>query len=168
MKDFTLRNDTKLLFRNEPKTDLAELVAHKRILFVYSPSAKTNGCYDDIKATAQSGNAIFNELCASRELECVEAGISLAKKQGIELIIGAGGASVMDCAKLIAFGVCNEMDLKIILKARKAPMTRKNCRSSLSRHILLAALNMDLGQFGQMQECRTLARRMESQQISRF
>ena len=49
MKDFTLRNDTKLLFRNEPKTDLAELVAHKRILFVYSPSAKTNGCYDDSK-----------------------------------------------------------------------------------------------------------------------
>ena len=25
MKDFTLRNDTKLLFRNEPKTDLSRI-----------------------------------------------------------------------------------------------------------------------------------------------
>ena len=28
----------------------------------------------------------------------------------IELVIGAGGASVMDCAKLIAFGARHEAD----------------------------------------------------------
>lgn len=30
MKDFMLRNDTKLLFRNDPTADLAELTAGKR------------------------------------------------------------------------------------------------------------------------------------------
>lgn len=35
MKDFQLRNDTKLLFRNDPVTDLSELVKEKKVLFVY-------------------------------------------------------------------------------------------------------------------------------------
>lgn len=35
MKDFMLRNDTKLLFRNDPTADLAELTAGKKVLFVY-------------------------------------------------------------------------------------------------------------------------------------
>ena len=36
------------------------------------------------------------------------------------MIIGAGGASVMDCAKLIAFGACNEVDFKDYLKGEKS------------------------------------------------
>ena len=47
MKDFMLRNDTKLLFRNDPTADLAELTAGKKVLFVYGGgSVKKNGCYD--------------------------------------------------------------------------------------------------------------------------
>ena len=53
MKDFTLRNDTRLLMRNDPVADLAELTKGRRVLFVYGGgSVKRNGCYDDIvKAT---------------------------------------------------------------------------------------------------------------------
>lgn len=35
MKDFQLRNDTKLLFRSDPKEELRKLTEGKRILFVY-------------------------------------------------------------------------------------------------------------------------------------
>ena len=35
MKDFLLRNDTKLLFRNNPAADLQSLTQGKRVLFVY-------------------------------------------------------------------------------------------------------------------------------------
>ena len=35
MNDFDLRNDTRLLFRNDPTADLARLTAGKRVLFVY-------------------------------------------------------------------------------------------------------------------------------------
>ncbi len=35
MKDFQLRNDTKLLFRNNPIVDLTALTAGKKVLFVY-------------------------------------------------------------------------------------------------------------------------------------
>ena len=45
MKDFQLRNDTKLLFRNDPAADLAAISAGKKTLFVYGGgSAKKNGC----------------------------------------------------------------------------------------------------------------------------
>lgn len=61
MKDFELRNDTKLLFRNDPVADLIELTAGKKVLFVYGGgSVKRNGCYEDVKnAVAGKGGAFY-------------------------------------------------------------------------------------------------------------
>lgn len=61
MKDFLLRNDTKLLFRNDSARDLQELTAGKKLLFVYgSGSVKKNGCYDDVKnAIEKSGGTLY-------------------------------------------------------------------------------------------------------------
>lgn len=110
MKDFTLRNDTRLLFRNDPAEDLKKLAGGKRVLFVYGGgSARRNGCYDDVRNAVESGSGVFYELGnASRELAVIEDGIRLAKVNGIELVIGVGGANIMDCAKLTAFGACHE------------------------------------------------------------
>lgn len=123
MKDFQLRNDTKLLFRNNPVEDLAGLTAGKKTLLVYGGgSAKENGCYDDVKKAVESRDGVFYELGnASREFAVIEEGIRLVKKNGIELVIGAGGANIMDCAKLIAFGVYHTEDLWEYVKAKKNP-----------------------------------------------
>lgn len=123
MKDFQLRNDTKLLFRNDPTGELAALTAGKKTLFVYGGgSVKRNGCYDEVKKAVESAGGIFYELAdASRELEVVERGIRLVKENGIELVIGAGGANIMDCAKLIAFGTYHADDLWAYVKAEKNP-----------------------------------------------
>lgn len=123
MKDFQLRNDTKLLFRNDPAEDLAALTAGKRVLFVYGGgSAKKNGCYDDVKKAVESTGGVLHELGnASRELAAIEEGIRIVKEQGIELVIGAGGANIMDCAKLIAFGTYHTEELWKYVKAEKNP-----------------------------------------------
>lgn len=123
MKDFQLRNDTKLLFRNDPVEELATLTAEKKTLFVYgSGSVKRNGCYDDVKKAVENGGGTLYELGGvSRELTSIEEGIRLVKENGIELVIGAGGANVMDCAKLIAFGVYHGDDLWQYVKAKKNP-----------------------------------------------
>ena len=122
MKDFTLRNDTRLLMRNDPVADLAELTRGKRVLFVYGGgSVKRNGCYDDIKKATQQGGATLYELGgSSREMEDIECGIAQVKEHDIQLVIGAGGASIMDCAKLIAFSAYHE-NLWDYLKGRKNP-----------------------------------------------
>lgn len=112
MNDFDLRNDTRLLFRNDPTADLARLTAGKRVLFVYGGgSVKKNGCYEEVKhAVAQGGGTLYEAGNSSRERSAIEAGIHMALEKQVELIIGAGGASVMDCAKLIAFGAKHEAD----------------------------------------------------------
>ena len=92
MKDFTLRNDTRLLMRNDPVADLTELTKGKRVLFVYGGgSVKRNGCYDDIKKATQLGGATLFELGgASREMEDIERGTRKVKEHDIQLVIGAG------------------------------------------------------------------------------
>lgn len=88
MKDFMLRNDTKLLFRNDPTADLAELTAGKKVLFVYGGgSVKKNGCYDDVKNAVESAGGVLYELGnASRELEQIEQGIQIVKDNAIDSI----------------------------------------------------------------------------------
>lgn len=109
MKDFGLRNDTKLLFRNDPVADLSNFTKGKNVLFVYGGgSVKKNGCYEDVKnAVTGSGGTLFEAGYSSREKSAIEAGIRIAAENRINLVIGAGGASVIDCAKLVAFGACH-------------------------------------------------------------
>ena len=60
MKDFRLRNDTELLFRNEPLDDLIKRTAGKKVLFVYGgASAHNNGCYDDVKKQYPKERGVF-------------------------------------------------------------------------------------------------------------
>lgn len=53
---------------------------------------------------------------SSREVADIERGIQSVLDNHIYLIIGAGGASVMDCAKLIAFGSYHKDDIVKYLK----------------------------------------------------
>lgn len=55
---------------------------------------------------------------SSREFAQIQEGIRIAKANGITMIIGAGGASVMDSAKLMAFGFCHETDLWDYVKGK--------------------------------------------------
>lgn len=123
MKDFQLRNDTKLLLRNNPAIELAKFTEGKKVLFVYgSGSVKKNGCYDDVqKAVLNSSGELYELENASRELSAIEDGIRLVKEHHIDLVIGAGGASIMDAAKLIAFGAYHEEDLWDYVKSKKNP-----------------------------------------------
>ncbi len=123
MKDFQLRNDTLLLFRNDPFADLRKLAERKRVLFVYGGgSVKASGCYDDVcESVRASGGKLFECGGASRELADIERGIVLARENGADLVIGAGGASVMDCAKLVALGALHEASVWDYVKGRKSP-----------------------------------------------
>lgn len=127
MKDFRLRNDTVLLFRNEPADEIRSLTADKKVLFVYGgTSVYRSGCYDEVKNAVSAGNGEFFELgSASRELKDIERGLELVKQHKIEMIVGAGGASIMDCAKLIAFGAFHEGDLWDYVKGKKNPYGEK-------------------------------------------
>lgn len=123
MKDFRLRNDTELLFRENPVSDIAAFAAGKKVLFVYGgASIHKNGCFDDVKnAVTETGEMLIELGSASREFADVERGLALVKEHNIDVVIGVGGASIMDCAKLIAFGAFHEKDLWDYVKGRQNP-----------------------------------------------
>lgn len=118
MKDFVFRNDTKLLFRNDIRQIIADICRGEKVMFVYgSSSALRNGCHHDvIEALTDAGIPYVEYGNSSREFEKIQEGIRVAKANGVTMVIGAGGASVMDSAKLIAFGVLHEDDLRDYFK----------------------------------------------------
>ena len=120
MKDFIFRNDTKLLFRNDIRTAIAEIAKGHKVMFVYgSGSVKRNGCHDDIVQTlANNGIPLVEYGDSSREFAKIQEGIRIAKENGITMIVGTGGASVMDSAKLMAFGFYHESDLWDYVKGK--------------------------------------------------
>ena len=120
MKDFIFRNDTKLLFRNDIRTTLVEITKGHKVMFVYGGgSVKRNGCYDDIVQSLNEADIPFVEYGdSSREFAKIQEGIRVAKTNGITMIIGVGGASVMDSAKLMAFGFYHESDLWDYVKGK--------------------------------------------------
>ncbi len=123
MKDFQLRNDTKLLFRHDPLEELKNLAAGKKVLFIYGGgSVKRSGCYEDVKTAVLSGRGEWYEFGgASREFVDIEKAIHIVTENKIEVVIGAGGASIMDAAKLTAFGSMYADDLWDYVKGKKNP-----------------------------------------------
>lgn len=120
MKDFVFRNDTKLLFRNDVRDTIREICRGHRVMFVYgASSAMRNGCREDVVSTLKDADIPYVEFGnSSREFARIQDGISFAKANDVTMIIGAGGASVMDSAKLMAFGICHEADLWDYLKGK--------------------------------------------------
>lgn len=109
MKDFQIVNRTKLLFRNDPLEELANLTKNKKVLFVYGGgSVHKNGCYDDVKNGVLKGKGEFFEIGnVSRDITSIEKAVNMSKEKNIDLLIGAGGANVMDATKVIALGHYN-------------------------------------------------------------
>lgn len=120
MKDFVFRNDTKLFFRNDLRPTLAAITKGQKVLLVYGGgSVKRNGFYDDaVKTFKETGIDFIEYGGSSREFEKIQKGIQVARDNHVTMIVGAGGASVMDSAKLIAFGFYHEADLWDYVKGK--------------------------------------------------
>lgn len=120
MKDFTFRNDTRLFFCNDIETTITDIARNRKVMFVYGGgSVKRNGCYEDVARALEKAGVPFVEYGgSSREFAKIEEGIRTARQNGVTMIIAAGGASVMDSAKLIAFGFYHEADLWDYLKGK--------------------------------------------------
>ena len=74
MKDFIFRNDTKLLFRNDIRTAIAEIAQGHKVMFVYGGgSVKRNGCHDDIvQSLGKAGIPLVEYGSSSREFAQIQ------------------------------------------------------------------------------------------------
>jgi alcohol dehydrogenase YqhD (iron-dependent ADH family) len=126
LNTFTFHNPTKLIFGKGTIEQLADEIPKygKRVLLVYGGgSIKKNGVYEAVISRLTSIDAVVTELNGvepNPRLSTVHKGVALCKSENIDIILAAGGGSVIDCAKAIAVGAKYEGDFWDIVSRKAA------------------------------------------------
>lgn len=122
--DFIYEIPTKVYFgENRLDNLVAELKKFgKRVLLVYGGgSIKSSGLYDRIMEKLEEGNMKVYEISGiepNPRHTSVNRGASICKTEKIDVILAAGGGSVIDAAKMMALGTFYEGDSWDIIKGR--------------------------------------------------
>ena len=118
MNDFIFENSTKIYFGKDcVKEYLTNVISGygSRVMLAYgSGSIKKNGIYDGIVAILnEAGKSIveFSGIISNPTYEKVMEGARLAKEQQVDLILGIGGGSVIDCCKAVSMAAVSKVDI---------------------------------------------------------
>ena len=108
MDKFIFNAYTKIYFGKGMIKNLPEAIeVHgKNVLLVYGGgSIKRNGIYDEVKTLLSECKIIeLSGVDPNPRIETVREGVRLCKEHQIDVILAAGGGSVIDCAKVIGAG----------------------------------------------------------------
>ncbi len=109
MNSFIFENATKVYFGKgcvkEYLSCLTKSYGDKVLLAYGGGSIKENGIYDEvISILERAGKTIveFSGIMANPTYEKVLEGAKLVKETQVDLILGVGGGSVMDCCKAVS------------------------------------------------------------------
>lgn len=118
MNNFIFENVTKVYFgKGCVKEYLACLSGHygQTVMLAYGGgSIRKNGVYDEVMESLQKAgqNVIeFSGIMANPTYTKVLEGAKLARENKVDLILGVGGGSVMDCCKAISMAAVYEGDI---------------------------------------------------------
>ena len=126
MQNFVFHNPTKIIFgRNTIPSIGSETRAWgQKCLLVYgSGSIKNNGVYDQVtNSLHEAGLKIIEHggVQSNPLLSHVRQGIEKVKNNGIDVIVGVGGGSVLDSAKAICAGAVVEHDVWKFFTGKKS------------------------------------------------
>ncbi|MBY0221038.1 iron-containing alcohol dehydrogenase [Sporosarcina aquimarina] len=108
MNKFVFQNPTKLIFGKDQLQRLPKELAGygKKVLLVYGGgSIKRNGLYDSLMKLLNENDFEVVEMGGvepNPRLSTAKRGADLCKQHDVDVILAAGGGSVIDCTKLIA------------------------------------------------------------------
>lgn len=146
MHDFIFNINTKILFGKDQIKNLNKQISvyGNKVLLVYGGgSVKKNGIYDQVIEGLKEANLEIFELGGVKpnpRLDSAVEGIKIAKENKVDFILGLGGGSVIDCAKLIAAGVKTPGDPWDIVLGN----TRVNDALPLGAILTIAATGTDM------------------------
>lgn len=118
MNNFIFENSTKVYFGSgcvkEYLACLAAMYGDRVMLCYGGGSIKNNGVYEEVKEKLTSaGKKVFEfpGIMANPTYRKVLEGAEFAKENEIDVILGVGGGSVMDCCKAISLAARYEGDV---------------------------------------------------------
>ncbi len=114
MINFDMHLPTRIIFGKDTQKEIGSLIkpyTKKALLHYGGNSIKKSGLYNQVVSSLKENNIEFVELggvVPNPRLSLAEEGAELCKKEGVDLILAVGGGSVIDSAKAIAIGACND------------------------------------------------------------
>ena len=112
--NFIFNAYTKIYFGKQMIKNLPEAIKPygKNVLLVYGGgSIKRNGIYEEVNRLLSDCNIIeLSGVDPNPRIESVREGVKLCKEHNIDVILAAGGGSVLDCAKVIGAGAYYDGD----------------------------------------------------------
>ena len=117
MQNFTFEVPTKILFGKGQIPKIGKEVGRygQKALLVYGMgSIVKNGIYEQVSASLKEAGIDFVDFSGVKSnpvLSHVVAGIELARREKVDVILAVGGGSVMDTAKAISAGVGADHDV---------------------------------------------------------
>ncbi len=110
MQNFVFWNPTKIIFGKDTISQIGKETQNfgKKVLLVYGKSSiKKSGVYDKVinSLRAEKLDVVeFSGVKSNPVLSHVREGITVAKREQVDVVVGVGGGSVLDEAKAIAAG----------------------------------------------------------------
>ncbi len=118
MNNFIFENSTKIYFgKNAVKEHLIKVLSNygNNIMLAYGEnSIKNNGIYDEVTTILKKANkniVEFSGIMSNPTYKKVLEGKKVAIENHIDIILGVGGGSVMDCCKAISLAVKHQGDI---------------------------------------------------------
>ncbi len=111
MQNFHYCNPCDIYLGTDALARLPDLLSGRKVLIVSGGlGTKASGIVDDITGILSDNNIDWIELGGSSvpSYDRVQAGIEICHEAGVECVLGVGGCSCMDIAKIIAFGACHD------------------------------------------------------------
>ncbi len=84
---------------------------HRRILVVTDPMVAKLGLLKPLTAALKAAGAafvIFDEVTPDAPIPVIERGVQAFRRRGCDAVVGFGGGSPMDAAKIIAYAAAND------------------------------------------------------------
>ncbi len=118
MNNFIFENATKTFFGKGCVKEYLNCLVSKygnTVMLAYgSGSIKRNGVYDEVTGIlADAGKTVveFPGIMANPTYAKVQEGAALAREKNVDVILGIGGGSVMDCCKAISMAAAYDGDI---------------------------------------------------------
>ncbi|MBR4471768.1 MAG: iron-containing alcohol dehydrogenase [Erysipelotrichaceae bacterium] len=122
MENYTFFNPTKIVFGKGSTNKLKELITdYNNIMFMYGgKSLKASGLYDRIIKQLDGKRVLeYPGIKPNPLIDDVRKAVDFCKENNVEFILGVGGGSVMDSAKLVASGALYDGDVWDFLEYRE-------------------------------------------------
>lgn len=111
----------------------------KALIITSRRAAKISGALEDVTRLLHSAGVdfvLFNEVIPNPDTSVVDRAVEIARNEGVDLVIGVGGGSVIDVAKTVS--------LLVGTNARAVDLVRGNV-SSRDRGLSLIVVNLTHG-----------------------